>query len=269
MKLTRRDFLLLLGMGTAAGATGGLGIGYLLLESNSSAANLPTPTADPTLAARLKTAARPPVVKRSGWGAREVNYQDADEENGLYSVENPEGWRLYDADLRSVYNTVVIHHSSLYEEDDVTTMQAIQNLHMDTRGWADIGYHFGVGKNGSVYEGRSVQARGTHTEARNTGTLGICLLGNFQEEFPTNSQLVAAQQLVDWITLRLEITHLAGHRDFNNQTVCPGDNLYPLLDNIAQQAMLVRGTEGYRPPPEQAEPAVDRDVAWVCDCGCC
>jgi hypothetical protein len=252
MPLTRRDFLILLGMGSALGATGGLGAGYLLLGSDSSTASeLPTPTTNPTLVARLKTAERPPIVKRSGWGARNVNYSEADEENGLYSLTNPEGWREYEDQLRAVYNTVVIHHSLLYEDDDVSTMQAIQNLHMDDRGWADIGYHFCVGKSGAVYEGRSVQVRGTHTEGHNTGTLGICLLGNFEEEAPIPAQLNSAQEMLNWLALRLRITHLAGHRDFNTITQCPGKNLYPLLDQLAAQALLKRGTDGYVVPAEQ------------------
>lgn len=252
MPLTRRDFLILLGMGSALGATGGLGMGYVLLGSDSSnASELPTPTANATLVARLKTAERPSVVKRSGWGARDVNYSEADEENGIYSLTNPEGWREYEEQLRAVYNTIVIHHSSMYEDDDVSTMQAIQDLHMGSRGWADIGYHFGIGKNGVVYEGRSVQVRGTHTEGHNTGTLGICLLGNFEEEIPTIAQLNSAQEMVNWLALRLRMTHLAAHRDFNSITQCPGKNLYPLLDQMASQALLKRGTDGYKVPPEQ------------------
>lgn len=37
---------------------------------------------------------------------------------------------------------------SFYAQDDV------QNYHMDTKGWADIGYNFLVGEDGLAYEGR-------------------------------------------------------------------------------------------------------------------
>lgn len=272
-KITRRDFLVLLGLGTIGGATGGLGIGYLLLPSGADSASLPTPTVDSARVALLKTAERPTIVKRTEWGARVVNLE-AEDEHGLYSLENPEGYRAYTDDLRDVYNTIVIHHSSLYEIDDATSIVAVQNLHMNSRDWADIGYHFCVGKSGIIYEGRKLVARGTHTESRNTGTLGICLLGNFHtESVPTPEQLQSTQQLVNWLALRLKATHLAGHRDFNSQTVCPGDKLYPALDNIAQAALLSRGTEGYVAPPEQLiTPTPDSNSATYlneCTCGCC
>lgn len=272
-RLTRRDFLAMLALGTGMGAAGGLSLGYLLLPSNADSASLPTPTVDPARVARLKTAEIPPIVKRTEWGARPANL-DAEEENGLYSLDNPEGYRVYTEELRDIYNTIVIHHSSLYEENDDNTIKAVQNLHMDSRDWADIGYHFCVGKSGTIYEGRKLVTRGTHTEGRNTGTLGICLLGNFHtESVPSPEQLNATQQLVNWVALRLRATHLAGHRDFNSQTVCPGDKLYPSLDNFAQAALLTRGIEGYVPPPEQViTPTSDDETTaflGTCSCGCC
>lgn len=96
-----------------------------------------------------------------------------------------------------------------------------------------------------------MSARGVHTEFYNTGSLGVCLLGNFEEIEPTQPQLDAAQALVNWLALRLQLTHLAGHREFNTTTVCPGANLYPHLDQIAAVALLQRGTNGYIAPPEQ------------------
>lgn len=35
-----------------------------------------------------------------------------------------------------------------------TQMRNIQNFHMNTNGWADIGYNFCIGDPGQVYEGR-------------------------------------------------------------------------------------------------------------------
>jgi hypothetical protein len=272
-QLTRRDFLALIGMGTAAGAAAGLGLGYLLLDNDdANGASLPTPTINPTQIAHLRSVEQPPIISRQEWGALDVNY-DAENEHGFYSEDNLEGWREYEGDLRDIYNTIIIHHSSLYEDDDEATMLAIQLLHMGQRGWADIAYHFCVGQNGKIYEGRRMTARGTHTEGHNTGTLGLCLLGNFEEIEPTLEQLASTQHMVNWLAVRLSATHLAGHRDFNDITVCPGKNLYPWLDGMAQQALLQRGIDGYVPPPEQLTPTADpNSTAYrrgACPCGCC
>lgn len=252
--ISRRDFLAMSGLGlTGILAIGGLGtLGYLVLDGggDENEVSLPTRTPDPILEARVKQVDRPAIVAREEWGAREVNHA-AEEEFGFYTLDNAEGWREYEGDLRVAYQTVVIHHSSLYETDDDTTIREVQNLHMDDRDWADVGYHFCVGQSGTVYEGRKMSARGTHTELHNTGSLGVCLFGNFEEISPTQAQLDTTQALVNWLALRLRLSHLAAHREFNDTTVCPGANLYPVLDKMAEEALLQRGTGGYITPLEQ------------------
>jgi hypothetical protein len=264
--LSRREFMALTGLtlGSALAACGAtlLGAYWLLLEDKK-----PSTVAFPaqTRRAVLKTVERPTIVSRAEWGAREVNHS-AEEEFGFYTLDNPEGWREYEGDLRTVYQTVVIHHSSLYEDDDVTTVKAIQDLHLEDRGWADIGYHFCIGLEGAVFEGRLMSVRGVHTEFYNTGSLGVCLLGNFEEISPTPPQLDTTQALINWLVLRLQLTHQAGHRDFNPQTLCPGANLYPLLDALASQALLKRGTEGYIAPPEQLAPTGETSLYLHDEC---
>jgi hypothetical protein len=251
---SRRDFLGLTGMAAVAGGLSCIGgiVGYLILKeatrSSPAAATLPTPSAP--RANRIKQIDRPEIITRAGWSARAPDHA-AENEPGFYSLDNAEGWRDYEGDLRAIYRTVVVHHSVIYETDDLTTMQEIQKEHMDLRKWADIGYHFGVGQSGQVFEGRALNARGTHVEHFNTGSVGVVFFGNFQFIQPTPEQIDAGRRLIDWLALRLELTHLAGHSDFNDFTVCPGNNLRPYLAAFAVSAGLVLGTGGYEPSPEQ------------------
>jgi hypothetical protein len=247
-RLSRREFLGLAGL-TAGGLTcvGGI-LGYLLQRELSADRHGEQPAARLSV---LKQIDRPVITTRAEWGAREPNHQ-AENESGFYNAEsNVEGWRDYEGDLRAIYRTVVVHHSALYETDDLTTMQAIQNKHMDERKWADVAYHFGVGRSGQVFEGRDLAARGTHVERYNTGSVGVVFFGNFDEELVAPEQLGAGKQLINWLALRLELTHLAGHREFNDITTCPGTNLAYYLDELAVSAGLIHSTEGYQPPPEQ------------------
>lgn len=197
----------------------------------------------------------PRIYSRSEWGARPVNLE-AENEYGYYSDDNPEGWLVYENPLHEAYQTVVVHHSALYEDDDLSTVWAVQNLHIDDRGWADIGYHFLVGREGTLFAGRDLTVRGTHTAQHNTGSVGVCLLGNLELNEPTAPQLAAAQAIINWLALRLQLTHLAGHTDFNAETVCPGARLRPLLQQMAIDAGLVYGTEGYV-LPDWITPAED------------
>jgi hypothetical protein len=251
-KLTRRDFLGLAGMAAVAGSITCIGgvVGYLALDQldpSSSSAVTPTPAARP---ARLKQIDRPTITTRAEWGAREPDHAAANE-SGFYDLSNPEGWREYEGDLRDIYRTVVVHHSVIYETDDPATMREIQDQHMDMRGWADVGYHFGVGKTGQVFEGRDLQVRGTHVEHFNTGSVGVVFFGDFDVETPPAVQIEQGRRLIDWLALRLSLTHLAGHREFNDFTDCPGDTMLVYLEGFALSAGLVRGTGGYEAPPEQ------------------
>ncbi len=250
-RLTRRRFLGLAGAALSGAACGGSALGWLALDwlrGETLAAPAPAPT--PTRSAQVKVIERPPIVLRADWGAREPNH-DAANETGFYSLTNVEGWREYEGDLRAIYRTVVVHHSVVYETDDSSTMREIQHEHMDDRQWADIGYHFAVGRSGEVFEGRDLMARGTHVETYNSGSVGVVFLGNFEVDYATPEQIEAGRQLIDWLALRLELTHLAGHDEFNDFTECPGAHLLPYLDPLADSAGLQRGTDGYEPPPEQ------------------
>jgi len=250
IRLTRRKLLALLGLGAATtGISGAGGVAYLLASSGRRAAPAGTPPPTPLRPAIVKRIDRPPIVARAAWGARAPDHTAANE-TGFASPENSEGWLDYPGDLRVVYRTAVVHHSVLYESDDLATMREIQAEHMDTRQWADIGYHFGVGRSGTVFEGRPLGARGTHVAGFNTGSVGVVFFGNFQEEVPTPEQLGAGSRLIDWLALRLELTHLAGHGEFNDWSECPGANLIYYLDALAGSAGLARGTGGYQDPAD-------------------
>ncbi|MCD4685905.1 MAG: N-acetylmuramoyl-L-alanine amidase, partial [Anaerolineae bacterium] len=206
--LSRREFLGVAGLGALATsvACGTSLVSYLLLRHGTDSAGTNRPTTTPTRPSTIKQIDRPPIVTRAAWGARAPNHQ-ATYETGFYSLDNPEGWREYTGDIRTTYRTVVVHHSAEYDTDDLTTVRFIQNLHMDTRGWADLAYHFLVGKTGTIYEGRALNVRGTHTAEFNTGSVGVVFLGYLHLEQPTPEQLHEGRRLINWLTLRLELTH--------------------------------------------------------------
>lgn len=203
----------------------------------------------PVAAACAPRASPPPefrIIPRAEWGAAEPDF-DAPGEHGLYDpVANREGWLVYEQPLNQVLMTIIVHHSALPPRDGP---KAIQSLHMRQKGFADIGYHFLIDDAGQVYEGRSIRVRGAHTGGHNTGTVGVALLGNFEETAPAPFQLTILKILVRHLADEYGMTHLAGHMDFQpDVTVCPGKNLEPLLPDLAKEASLEFGTGGYDGP---------------------
>jgi hypothetical protein len=193
---------------------------------------------------------KPAIVTRAEWDARPLDLE-APEEFGLFDARsNPEGVLYYPDNLLAVLNTIVVHHSAY----PYARPQEVQNLHMDGRGFADVAYHFLIDTEGTIYEGRELNIRGAHVQGFNTGSVGIVLLGNFNDEQPGEAQLSSLRGLVDYLRYTYEIRYLAGHKDYPDQspdgTECPGDNLYPLLPDIARSLGMKYGIEGYVGPNE-------------------
>lgn len=220
--------------------SGGVGLGWLVANNRitSLIRLLPFVPAEPV--------AQPPIVRRDEWNALPPNH-DAPNENGLASDPADGAWYVYEQPLEEVYKTIAIHHTgSLMFVNE--TMRDVQRLHTELNGWADVGYHFGIDNKGMIYEGRDIHVRGAAVAGHNTGTLSIVVMGNFEIDQPTDTQLAALQTLIKWLTSIYRITHLAAHGEFNAESKCPGANLAVLLDDFAEQTGLQRGTGGYVAP---------------------
>ncbi|MGL4654378.1 MAG: peptidoglycan recognition protein family protein [Sarcina sp.] len=114
---------------------------------------------------------------------------------------------------------VVLHHSAI----DNMTIDEVHQKHVDN-GWAGIGYHYFIRKDGKIYEGRPENVIGAHVKDNNDNTLGICLEGNFEEYELTFEQNESILNLLKYLFLKYDIKDIKGHRDLG-KTLCPGENL--------------------------------------------
>ena len=201
-----------------------------------------------TISLRDSPPPMPRIVSRTEWGARPLNLEAPEEFGAFNALTNPEGVLTYPDNLNSVLNTIVVHHSAFA----YVGPSEVQDLHMDRRGFADVAYHFVIDSDGVIYEGREINIRGAHVQGFNTGSVGIVLLGNFNNEQPSETQLASLWALVDYLRYTYEIRYLAGHKDYPDQspdgTECPGDNLYPLLPDLARELGMKYGIDGYVVP---------------------
>lgn len=106
------------------------------------------------------------IVNRTEWGAKPSK-----------QVEHFEGPAPY----------VIIHHSYLpaacnSKDTCIGAMKEMQRFHQVDRGWNDIGYSFGIGGDGEVYEGRGFNVIGAHAPRYNNRSVGICLIGDWSSE---------------------------------------------------------------------------------------
>ncbi|QAA31829.1 peptidoglycan recognition family protein [Clostridium manihotivorum] len=114
---------------------------------------------------------------------------------------------------------IVYHHTVEIGK----TPEEIHQLHVN-RGWAGIGYHFYIRKDGTIYRGRPENAVGSHAPGVNNIALGIAFEGNFMVEKPTEQQLNSAIILSKYLVNKYGIKELRRHKDVKPTTECPGIN---------------------------------------------
>lgn len=132
---------------------------------------------------------------------------------------------------------VTIHHGGVVfpeDKDPVAYMKNLQTFSQQDKNWIDIPYHFCIDLNGKIYEARSLKYPGdTNTEYDPTGHALINVMGNYEEQEPSEAQLEAIAHLSAWLAHTYEVgeDHIASHKDHSDQTVCPGKNLYLYFEN--------------------------------------
>lgn len=159
--------------------------------------------------------AKPTVLSRAQWKARPAK--------SGYTKHSPQ--------------RIIVHHSYLPSQaqySGAATIRGIQNYHMDDADtkWADIGYHFLIGPDGVIYEGRPETVVGAHCSP-NTNAVGICLIGDYDNG---KDELTAASEqsllkLMSWLASNYRIdpkTNVFGHCDFSSKS-CPGTTVYANL----------------------------------------
>lgn len=136
---------------------------------------------------------------------------------------------------------IVIHHTGNPSDDDLSAEQ-IHASHQ-AQGWAGIGYHYVIRKDGTIERGRPESYIGAHAIGHNSNSIGIHVCGNFEVGEPTEARLNTLPMLIADICKRYGLIAaknvVVGHRDLDN-TACPGKNLYKQLDAVRGNAEWYR-----------------------------
>jgi len=152
---------------------------------------------------------------------------------------------------------ITLHHTVIAalpetatQAQEVQRMRQILNIHLNSSGYSDIGYHYIIMPSGRIYEGRSSLKKGAH-DLINDG-FGVAVDGDFQNlRRITQKQFEAIVSLCALLCKRMGITdpvtpvstqtydfglrslpRILGHRD-RVATACPG-TVYERLGEIRQ-----------------------------------
>lgn len=143
-----------------------------------------------------------------------------------------------------------IHHSEDGDfaqwntlEKQAAKMRAIQDFHMDGRGWSDFAYHFAVFQaTGTLRAARIFRGRESSNVVpaaqlnHNSHTLAIVIIGNGDADpLKADTQRAILEILRRYPNLRT----LGGHRQVV-ATDCPGARFFSAIPDLARRAGLRR-----------------------------
>lgn len=152
-------------------------------------------------------------------------------------------------DINSI-KRIILHHTGVSTLQSVDT---IHNYHKNTKGYAGIGYHYYVRKDGSVFQGRPLEYIGAHAYGNNSDSIGICAEGNFNEEVMQEAQEKSLKELILDLLEKYNIVIIQGHKEVD-ETSCPGEN-YPL--QVMKNLMSI-----YEELPDLQYQVHLQDIGW-------
>ena len=131
--------------------------------------------------------------------------------------------------------TLLIIHCSAVRPGQRSSAQDIDGWHR-AKGWKMIGYHYVVRRDGTVENGRSVEAVGAHCTGHNQHSVGIVYEGGLDEDGrPADTRTPAQKQALRRLLEKLK-------RDYP-QALVVGHNVFspkpcPCFDAVAEYADL-------------------------------
>ncbi len=217
-----------------------------LAASSGAGGVAPVTPPGPPPAGKSGSAAPPPFVSRSQWGA----------DNSCKPRHLPGYGEVLGA---AVHHTVSTNAYTPAQAPGVVL--AICRYHRYSNGWNDVGYNALIDRFGTIYEGRAGgMARavaGAHAQGFNLQTTGVSLIGNHMTTPPSAEALASLRAWLAWklplhgVTLNERVSYMStggkgtpygfgkivfrraisGHRDFDS-TTCPGNVLYGELNAL-------------------------------------
>lgn len=119
----------------------------------------------------------------------------------------------------------IILHCSATPEGRSHSLDDFRRWHVDGNGWKDVGYHFIIDIDGSIYAARSLNQAGAHTIGHNTDSIGVCYVGGVDADMKpkdtrTDAQKESLDQLLTYLSYRFDAS-ISGHNDYTNAKACP------------------------------------------------
>lgn len=113
----------------------------------------------------------------------------------------------------------IIIHCSATKEGQEISVDTIREWHL-RRGFIDIGYHYVIGLDGVIFDGRPIEEEGAHCKGHNDNSVGICYVGGLDnlgdpKDTRTEAQKKTLEKLIKELCEVYPVESIKGHRDYS------------------------------------------------------
>lgn len=177
------------------------------------------------------------IIGRNLWRASDPNWAS---EVVYYNTER--------TPLKSIYTRIIVHHTN--NGDHITEVEASQRA----RGYACLGYHYFIRKQGDVYEGRPLAILGGNAGAGTKsgpehdpdwGSIGIALQGDYDglwSDTIRQKQLDKLKEFIGHLKTEYGLNILLMHREVTgrkgDKTVCHGSEMAPKIEAMRTELRM-------------------------------
>lgn len=139
-------------------------------------------------------------------------------------IVGPDTWTKLGVTNNRAIKEIIVHCSATPEGKDYTVSD-IRKWHI-ARGFADVGYHYIVYRDGSINKGREESVVGAHCTGHNTNSIGICYIGGVEKDGKTPKDTRTPEQkksllkLLSDLKRRYPKASIHSHKDYANKA-CP------------------------------------------------
>lgn len=206
----------------------------------------PTPTPKPKSTPKIDA---PIVIEKSGRSKDEGLAPPPKEKKGWFIFGGGPKYKYLSKSVRDAIDNakvrkgrwkyIIVHNSGTRQGN----AKAFDNYHRKVRKMPNgLAYHFVIGNGSSSGDGeieignrwvRQINGGHVASDYLNNIAIGICLVGDFNRDLPTKTQLAALDELIEYLRRRCgksdgKVIVVKGHKQINPKpTDCPGDR-FPL-----------------------------------------
>lgn len=125
---------------------------------------------------------------------------------------------------------LIIIHCTATPRGRAVSMDELRRWHR-AQGWTDVGYHYLIGLDGTISEGRPLEQVGAHCRGYNAHSIGVCYVGGLSTDGRTPLDTRTSEQRSSMTVLLRRLKQMfpkarvCGHHDLNPAKACPCFNV--------------------------------------------